>query len=136
MGTAANALIILRASDKTVFSMDELTGSEQETLLFSIRSVAKACDKLAEPIVPLDKILVVEFNRPELLGTYDPNNGMVRMARRTLETKGQALYTLVHEVAHAHGSDGVRSHEEAIGRLMEKILDEILSPPDAKMDWN
>ena len=134
IGTAANTITALRASDKTVYSMDDLIASEQDTLLFAVRAVAKACDKLAEVIVPLDKILVVDFFRPGLLGTYNPGDGMIRLARCVLQSKGKALYTLVHEVAHTHGGDGVRAHEESIGRLMEVILDDVLSPK--KSEWN
>ncbi len=73
-------------------------------------------------VVSLDRVFVVDFNK-DLLGTYDSNTGNIRLARSILKSKSKALYTFVHEVAHTHGGDGVRSHEEAIGNIMEKILD-------------
>ena len=66
------------------------------------------------------------FQRDDRRGTYEPSTGQIRLAKSILDSKSQALYTLVHEVAHTHGGDGVRNHEEGIGRLMVKILDELL----------
>ena len=126
LGTAANTLVELRRSDKVVYGLHELEQDELDNLKKIVSMTGRACEKLAEVVVPLDKVLVVDFHLANRLGSYDPNNGNIRIARSILKSKGQALYTFVHEVAHTHGGDGVRSHEEAIGSIMEKVLDELL----------
>lgn len=126
MGTAANTLVELRRSDKCVYANADLEPQELDNLKKVVSMTGRACEKLGEVVVSLDRVFVVDFHLPNRLGTYDPNTGNIRLARSILKSKGQALYTFVHEVAHTHGGDGVRSHEESIGSIMEKILDEIL----------
>lgn len=126
IGTAGQQLVELRRSDRIQYSISELTQFERDNLRAVVSMVGRACQKLGDVVVSLDNIFVVDFNKTDCLGTYDPNTGNVRLSRAVLENKGKALYTLVHEVAHTHGGDGVRSHEYAIGRLMECILNEIL----------
>lgn len=126
LGTAANTLVELRRSEKTLYSIGDLDQDERDNLRTVVSLTGRACQKLAENVVSLDDIMVVDFHTNDRLGTYDPNTGKVRLARKILKSKGQALYTFVHEVAHTHGGDGVRSHEEAIGQIMEKILDELM----------
>lgn len=126
LGTAANTLVELRRSDKVVYANEDLEQDELDNLKKIVQMTGRACQKLGENVVPLEKVFVVDFHLANRLGTYDPNTGNIRLARSILKSKGQALYTFVHEVAHTHGGDGVRSHEETIGNLMEKILDELL----------
>ncbi len=125
IGTAASVLVDLRRSDKAQYSLSELTQEERDNLRKIVSMTSRACQKLGEAVVSLDNVFIVDFHT-KLLGTYDPNTGNIRLSRSILKSKGQALYTFVHEVAHTHGGDGVRSHEESIGSIMEKILDEIL----------
>jgi hypothetical protein len=126
LGSAANVLVELRRSEKTLYSIGDLEQDERDNLRKVVSMTGRACQKLAENVVSLDDVMVVDFHTNDRLGTYDPNTGKVRLARKILKSKGQALYTFVHEVAHTHGGDGVRSHEEAIGNIMEKILDELM----------
>lgn len=126
MGTAGEALQELRQSDKKQYALSELSSVERDNLRLVTTMVARACQKIGDVAISLDNVLVVDFNKPDRLGTFDPNTSQIRLAKSILTSKGKALYTLVHEVAHSHGGDGVRSHEEAIGRLMEKILEELL----------
>jgi hypothetical protein len=126
IGSAANALSELRQSDRIQYSLSELNQEERDNLRQAVSMTGRACQKLSEVVVPLEKILVVDFHNDNRLGTYDPNNGNIRLARKILSSKSKTIYTLVHEVAHTHGGDGVRSHESAIGSIMEKILDELL----------
>ncbi len=126
IGSAANTLVELRRSDKVQYSLSELTQDERDNLRKVVSMTGRACQKLGEVVVSLDNVFIVDFHNETLLGTYDPNTGSVRMSRGILKSKGKALYTFVHEVAHTHGGDGVRSHEEAIGNIMEIILDEVL----------
>jgi len=126
MGTAGQHLVDLRKSDKVQYAFAELNENERLNLVFAVSTVARACEKLGDVVVGMDKVFIVDFNKPDLLGTYDPNTGNIRIARKLLKSKGKTLYTLVHEVAHTHGGDGIRSHEESIGAIMETILDGIL----------
>ena len=126
LGTAADQLVQLRRSDKKKYDLSELTAQERDNLRLITAMVGRACQKLGEIVRTMNEVLVVEFSLQDRLGTYDPNSGQVRLARSVLSSKGKALYVLVHEIAHSHGGDGVRSHEAAIGRLMEKILEEVL----------
>ena len=126
MGTAGQHLSDLRRSEKKRYELSELDPVERDNLRLIVTMVARACQKLGDVVISLDKVFVVDFHKADRLGTYDPNSGEIRLAKEIMSSKGKALYTLVHEVAHTHGGDGVRSHEEAIGRLMEKILEELL----------
>jgi hypothetical protein len=126
MGTAGEVLSELRRSDKKRYSLDELSSAERDNLRLIVTMVARACKKLGDVPISLDNVFVVDFHKSDRLGTYDPNTGEIRLAKEILDNKAKALYTLVHEAAHTHGGDGVRSHEDAIGRLMEKILEELL----------
>lgn len=126
LGKAGEHLRQLRRSDKKQYALSELTQFERDNLRFIVSTVGRACQKLGDVVKTLDDILIVDFAKADRIGTYDPNTGNIRLARSIMESKGKALYTLVHEVAHSHGGDGVRSHEEAIGNIMEKILDELL----------
>lgn len=126
LGKAGEHLQQLRRSDKKQYALSELTQTERDNLRFIVSTVGRACQKLGEVVKTLDDVLIVDFAKADSIGTYDPNTGNIRLARSIMQSKSKALYTLVHEVAHSHGGDGVRSHEEAIGNIMEKILDELL----------
>lgn len=126
MGTAADTIRSLRMADKHTYEMSDLTQTERDNLRLAISLVGRACQKLGEVVVGKDKVRVVDFNKPDLLGTYEPNAGVVRLSRHILDNKAKTVYTLVHEVAHAHGGDGLMSHEDAIGKIMEEVLKELL----------
>jgi hypothetical protein len=124
IGSAASVLVDLRRSDKVQYSLSELTQNERDNLRKIVSMTGRACQKLGEAVISLDNIFVVDFHNENLLGNYDTGN--IRLSKNILMSKGKALYTFVHEVAHTHGGDGVRSHEAAIGNIMEVILDEII----------
>jgi hypothetical protein len=126
MGTAAETISQLRRSEKKRYEWFDLSQSERDTLRLAASLVAKACQRIGEVVIELDKIFVVDFNREDQNGSYDTENGDIRLARNILGNKGQTLYVLIHEVAHTHGGDGVRSHEASIGRLTECIFNELL----------
>lgn len=126
LGKAGDHLQQLRRSDKKQYALNELTQTERDNFRFIVSMVGRACQKLGEVVKTLAEVLVVDFAKEDRIGAYDPNTGNIRLARSILENKPRALYTLIHEVAHTHGGDGVRSHEEAIGKIMEKILEELL----------
>jgi hypothetical protein len=126
LGSASQKLQELRRSDKVRYDLGDLTQAERDVLRFVVSTVGRACQKRSEVVVPLAKVMVVDFYRDNQLGSYEPNTGTIRLARKLLSNKGNALYTMVHEVAHTHGGDGVKSHEDAIGSLMTEILNELL----------
>ena len=125
MGTAATHIQDLRKSDKYTYDLNDLESSERDNLRMAVATVGRACQKLGDVVIGLDKVLVVDFHK-DILGTYEPNAGVVRLARKILKNKGQTLYTMIHEVAHAHGGHGMFTHEEAIGKISETIFNDIL----------
>jgi len=74
------------------------------------------------------KLNVVDFVDDRLLGTFNSDDSMVRLARRLLEKSiGDLLVTLIHEVAHRYGSDGSLAHREAEERMMAGVFDDLIS---------
>lgn len=126
LGNAADTIRTLRMSEKRTYDTSELTQEERDNLRLAISLVGRACHKLGDVVVSKENVMVVDFGKPDLFGTYDPNSGVVRLARSILNNKARTVYTFVHEVAHTHGGDGIRSHEETIGKIMEEILKELL----------
>lgn len=96
------------------------------------RELGYAADVLAKlrksekVLYSVSELEQVDFHDDICIGTYDPSSSKIRLARKILKDRGKALYTLVHEVAHTHGGDGIRSHEESIGKIMETILNEVI----------
>jgi hypothetical protein len=125
LGTAGEVLAEMRNSEKYNYGLGELTQEERDNFRFAMAIVRRAAAKVGDDI-DVAKFLVVDFHKPELGGTYEPNTGVIRIARKVLTSKAKLVYTMVHEAAHTHGHDGMRSHEEAIGALMEKILEELI----------
>jgi len=126
LGTAAQHLQALRRSEKKRYEWFDLSQTERDTVRLSASLVARACQRLGEVVIELEKISIVDFHKDDRYGSYDTESGEIRLAREILGNKGKTLYVLVHEVAHTHGGDGVRGHEESIGRMMEVILNELL----------
>lgn len=69
----------------------------------------------------MSKVEIVDFHGSPY-GTYDPETGTIRIARKVLKDKVELMATLVHEIAHRKGLDGSVSHERQIEKLFAILV--------------
>jgi hypothetical protein len=124
-GTISSQLKKLRQSAITAFSLDELSEVERNNFNKAVKLVAQARQSIGDKELDINNIFVCHFSKGDLLGTYNPEDGTVRLAKGILNDFGKTLYTLIHEVAHEHGRDGYLSHEKVIGELTEVVFNEM-----------
>jgi hypothetical protein len=126
LGTTSDKIVEFRKSCLAEYTIEELTTEERDVYRFVLTTVARAASKIGDAKLNSDNVRIVDFTKPELQGTYNFDTGIINLARKIMNNKAMALYTLIHEAAHAHGHDGVREHENTIGKLTVKIFEEFL----------
>jgi hypothetical protein len=126
LGKTADIIKELKRSSTTEYKLSELGDFEAENLKRCVQLVSRALRKMGEQPVNIETDLsVCDFTKDDLLGTFDPNYNHIRLARKILGNFGCTLYTLIHEAAHRHGGDGVKTHEAAIGELCELVFNDM-----------
>ena len=122
-GTAAEVIKKLRLGDKVRYDLSELEGSEAKALQVACSYVVQAQLDIGEvEPIGLDNVLVVDFHKDTLKGTYTHDAKTVRIARRVLSDLPDTIAVIVHEVAHKYGKDGDTGHEAAEMRLFREIM--------------
>lgn len=114
-----STLKTLRHSVSQVIQWSDMSSSEKDVYSSVIDLVSRAADTLDYAELA-SRLRIVEFNRPELLGTHI--EGKIQVSRCALESFEKFVTVLVHELAHDRGSDGDVRHERAEGELFARIL--------------
>lgn len=104
---------------KRVYSWSEFSDEEKVTYTEVVGLVEKAASELNFCPVE-DRLTIVDFGDDKLDGLF--KGGSIQVAKRLLTDYEEFLATLVHEVAHAAGSDGSVGHERAEGKLFSRII--------------
>lgn len=114
VGNADKAKSRLATEILTTYSACDLTSQEQATLTHVTALLA------ASGVCQSPEIDVVDFRSPSLQGQYKA--GKSSLSRKVLADRNTTLLVLVHEIAHAVGSDGEKSHVAAIEDCWSKIV--------------
>lgn len=124
-GTLEDRMKLRRMDAMKLYSVDELTPAELENLLWATRLTS-----IVEPAFTLDRLQVVDFYADETAcGTYNPQTGLIRVAKRILVDRRELLATVVHETAHGWGNDGSVSHERKIEQIFADIAIHLSADP-------
>lgn len=108
----------LQSTNKVMLSYQDLTEDEERILT----RVANMIQNVLTSKDILSMINIVQYpGKPTVQGSFDSSTGMVALAREVLSDEVECLHTLAHEIAHAIGEDGSRSHTEGMGALLAKI---------------
>jgi hypothetical protein len=113
LDTADKVTARLREEVVKRFGWHDLSTEEQDALTEAVATV-----NAVEP-VGFDTVEVVTFRSKDLLGQY--KDGKTLLSRKILADYGETLATIVHEVAHARGGDGDKSHVAQIERIWKEI---------------
>lgn len=109
----------LRYSVSRTVQWCDLTKQQRQIFDTVVDLVDAAGASLGYAPLPL-RLRIVEFNKPELLGTHIEDK--IQVALHCLDSFEQFITVLVHELAHDRGSDGDVAHERAEGELFARIL--------------
>lgn len=104
-----------------VYGWSDLSDEEKLSLERALRLV-----NLRQQRVKLDEVRVVDFRDSKTLGLFEPGmNGSVTisLARSKLADRRETLATLIHEVAHRFGTDGDKTHLDAIENIWADIVE-------------
>jgi hypothetical protein len=113
LSTFAEMMNEMRDAVHEIYTSDELSPEENETLAWAVDVLARV-DVIVDPTV-------VKFVRDgEILGLYH-NGGDISIARSLLTDKVETLATIIHEYSHGWGIDGSIAHSNAIESLWTKI---------------
>lgn len=126
LGSASTNIIKLKTSARHTFELSDLTDNERRNLE-SAQEIMRICLRRCSFEADLaDKVTIVEFNDPQMRGTFSPDERMTRLARHRLAKVSTTLQTMIHEIAHTSGADGSKQHESAIGELTEHVFSMLL----------
>ncbi len=107
-------------ADAGIVQLHDLEDEERQNLVQALETLA-----LAGPF-DLDRVSVVVFGDPAVLGMWRPEGRKVQLSRAILGDFEQTIATLIHEFAHDHGSDGDVSHERAVEKINARIIARLL----------
>lgn len=110
---------IKQEASTTVLDDDiDLTVDEHVILSKALSIVQK---EATEPF----NVEVVEFADKKIMGTCERSRKRVRISRQVLGSFRKTLETLVHEYAHAYGTDGEKSHIDHIEEIWSSIYEKL-----------
>jgi hypothetical protein len=74
------------------------------------------------------EVRVVEYVGKSVMGGFEsgPHGARVSLSHSAFMDRGEAVATLVHEVAHLYGSDGTESHRAAEERIFSGIISALM----------
>lgn len=107
-------------ADAEIVQLGDLADDERANLIQAMETLA-----LAGPF-DLDRVSVVNFSDPTILGMWRSEGRKVQLSRAILGDFEQTIATLIHEFAHDHGADGDVSHERAIEKINARIIARLL----------
>ena len=126
LGTASSKLQVLRTNAGHVFALSDLDEQERSNYTWALGLLCRSATVLGMNPDGYH-FRVVQFRDEQLLGTFEANQNCISIARSLLANKAKTLRVLIHELAHAHGRDGSKGHESAIGNLTEGVFNLMIS---------
>ena len=87
--------------------------------------------KLAGEVVTLEQVSVVDFRSDTLEGMFNTGTGAIKLAAKVVANPRECLATLIHEVAHRHGSDGDKGHVAAIESIWALVVEALTNAAPA-----
>lgn len=126
LGTAKDIIAKLKVNARHTFEQSELTEFERGNFAQAVAVLNTALQNNNYPTGIVESIQVVEFNDPNMSGSYSTQDKVIRLARNRLQKVSSAMRTLIAESAHQCGPVGSKQHEVAIGNLTESTLEILL----------
>ncbi len=117
LGDAEVLVQKLSTSVKEVHKKEEIPPSYLRNFNWAVGKIKDAL----YPFLAENKLNIVSFNLPRMMGMYRPDTGRVEISLGVLTDKYETLRVLVHELAHYKGGDGTKEHVAELERSWREL---------------